>query len=798
MDILSFLQLLGGIGLFLYGMSLMGSSLEKLAGSGLERILERLTTDKRKGIGYLKGFGLGAGVTAIIQSSAATTIMLIGFVNAGIMKLFQAIPVVMGANVGSTVTAQILRLGDLGSDNLILKLLKPASFAPMLVGIGAFILLFTKDKKAKHIAGILVGMGILFYGMTTMEEVFAPLKDSEAFQKAFTSFRNPLLGILIGLVITAIIQSSSASVGILQALSATGSVSYATAVPIIIGQNLGKCMTILLGAIGANKKAKRVSLSYLLFNIFGAVIFVVIYFVAGIGSWDQTVNRGDIANVHLLFNLLTGVLLLPFSEQIGNLTGRLTGDDEVSKSDQELSTLDEMLLNTPTIALEQCKHVISAMADAIYENYQIATELIRNYDPSRHVTLEENENFIDRCESALSSYVIKINSKRLSKDNRLVVSEILNSISDFERMGDHCINIFYVAQHKSEEEISFSPEGQFEIDMIIEAVDNAMRTTFEAFKNDNVNAAVRIEPLAEMVDKLKETIKAHHVDRLQNGTCGIPGGIALVDLVTSFERITSHCANIALHIVKRVENHRDFDDMHGHANDSYSEEYKALYHYYESQYITPVINGMPKPKASDTVPVQVEAEPAAANPSSTKKSKKDDQKISRRGKPVSILPAPADIDSKKTKQKEQAGFSDNLIEAKSEKTKFADDRKESGKKTEPSARVFSDVLKKATDSDPDTVKAFEKGSDSGKEAAAKKGFDIKKDADMKKSSDSKKSPDSKKSSDTKKNSDAKKNTDAKKGSDTKKGTDPKKTADKKQTRINDKKDSGKKDKRKKK
>ena len=279
MDVLSFLQLLGGIGLFLYGMSLMGSSLEKLAGGGLERILEKLTTSKRKGVGQIKGWGLGAGVTAIIQSSAATSIMLIGFVNAGIMKLSQAIPVVMGANVGSTVTAQILRLGDIGSDNIVLQLLKPSSFAPILVGIGAFILLFTNNKKAKQIAGIMVGMGVLFYGMTTMESVFAPLKESVAFQNAFTSFSNPFFGILIGLVITAIIQSSSASVGILQALSATGSVTYATAVPIIIGQNLGKCMTIILGGIGANKKAKRFSLSYLFFNIFGAVVFTTIIYV---------------------------------------------------------------------------------------------------------------------------------------------------------------------------------------------------------------------------------------------------------------------------------------------------------------------------------------------------------------------------------------------------------------------------------------------------------------------------------------------------------------------------------------
>ena len=623
MDILSVLQLLGGIGLFLYGMSLMGSSLEKLAGSGLERILEKLTTGKRKGIGYVKGWGLGAGVTAIIQSSAATTIMLIGFVNAGIMKLYQAIPVVMGANVGSTITAQILRLGDLGSDNLILKLLKPSSFAPMLVGVGAFILLFTKKKKAKDIAGILVGLGVLFYGMTTMESVFAPLKDSPTFQQAFTSFQNPVLGILIGLVITAIIQSSSASVGILQALSATGSVSYATAVPIIIGQNLGKCMTIILGGIGANKKAKRVSLSYLLFNIFGAVVFTIliygIYYTVGISFWNNTVNRGDIANVHFLFNFLTSMILLPFSEKFGNLTGKIIGDDEISKTDKELATLDDMLLNTPTIALEQCKHVICSMADAIYENYKIATDLIYNYDASKQAILDENESFIDKCESSLSSYIVKINSKRLSKDDRLVVSEILNSVSDFERMGDHCINIFYVAQDKNAQNIHFSPAGHQEVEAIIQAVDNTMKTTFEAFKHDNASAAIRIEPLAEIIDKLKEVIKAHHVERLQSGDCGIEGGIALVDLVTSFERISSHCANISLHIVKRVGNDRNFDEMHGHANDSFSEEYKALYHYYESQYITPVLEEPVKPV---TAPDSNDSKKTAANPSKTDSIKK--------------------------------------------------------------------------------------------------------------------------------------------------------------------------------
>ena len=369
MDIFSILTLLGGVGLFLYGMNLMGASLKNLAGGSLQKVLEKLTTGKNKATGAIKGFGLGTGVTAIIQSSAATTIMLIGFVNAGIMKLGQAIPVVFGANIGSTATAQILRLGDLGENNVFIKLFKPSSFAPMLICIGAFIILFSKKKRNKDIAGILVGLGVLFFGMTTMEGVFAPLKESEKFQELFTSFNNPLLGILIGLVLTAIIQSSSASVGILQAISSTGVVTYGTAIPIIIGQNIGKCMTIILGSIGANKKAKRVSLSYLLFNIFGAVFFTIVIYglqlFIKMPFMDNVINRGGIANVHFLFNFLTSLMLLPFTSKMADITGKLIGDDEESKIDKELRSLDPMLLTTPNVAITQCKNVMHSMMDAV-------------------------------------------------------------------------------------------------------------------------------------------------------------------------------------------------------------------------------------------------------------------------------------------------------------------------------------------------------------------------------------------------------------------------------------------------
>ncbi len=627
MDIISILKLFGGVGLFLYGMSLMGQSLEKLAGGELEKILEKLTTSKKKGVGSIKGWALGTAVTAIIQSSAATTIMLIGFVNAGIMKVIQAVPVVFGANIGSTVTAQILRLGDLGSGSIVLQLLKPSSFAPMLVAIGAFILLFIKKKKPKNIAGILIGLGILFYGMTIMEEVFEPLRESTQFQKLFVSFSNPILGVLIGVVITAIIQSSSASVGILQALSATGTVTFSIAIPIIIGQNIGKCMPIVMAGIGANKKAKRVQISYIFMNIFGAVIFLLLiyglYYTVGLPFMEKVVNRGDIANVHFGFNFLTSIILLPFTEKFTQFTAKLVGGEEESKTDTALAKLDERLLNTPTIALEQCKTLIGEMKDAIYENYKTATSLIYEYDANKFVQLEENENFIDRCETLLTAYIIKIDRKRLSSDEKLVVSEILNSISDLERTGDYCMNIAYVARDKNEQGIHFSPSGHKEVNTIISAVDYVLKTTFKSFSDEDASLAIRVEPISESVDKLKEIIKSHHVERLNNGTCSIQGGVALFDLINCFERISSHCSNIALHVIKRVGGDRDFDEMHGHANDSYSEEYKALYHYYESLFIDPVLPEKKKeaPVADFLKEEEAKSEKKAEKEHNKKKSK---------------------------------------------------------------------------------------------------------------------------------------------------------------------------------
>ncbi|MBR1522895.1 MAG: Na/Pi cotransporter family protein [Lachnospiraceae bacterium] len=631
------LELFGGVGLFLFGMSLMGASLEKLAGSGLSRILEALTTSRKKGVGSIKGWALGVGVTAIIQSSAATTIMLIGFVNAGIMKLSQSLPVVFGANVGSTVTAQILRLGDLGSDNLVLQLLKPAAFAPMLSAVGAFIYMFTKKRRLKDIAGILIGLGLLFYGMTMMEEVFAPLQQSERFRHFFTSFENPFIGILTGLVLTAIIQSSSASVGILQALSATGSVTYAIAVPIIIGQNIGKCFTIILAGIGANRKAKQVSLAYLLFNLTGAVLFTAviytIYYTFGIPSFSKVVNRGNIANIHLAFNLITSLILLPLCNEMSELTGRILKEDEASAVDKELQKLDPLLLGTPGIALQQSNRVINIMADKIMENFRYAESLIDRYEPEIFSAMQENESFIDRCETMLSDYVVKIDRRRLTNDNRMVVLEILNSVGDFERIGDYCINMAYVAGRMDETGLSFSRIGSGELKVITEATRHTLSTVIKAFAEDNGHEAARVEPLSDTIDRMKEIIKAHHVERLQEGTCTVEGGVALLDLINGFERMASHAANIALHIVKRTTGDKNFDEMHGHIYDSSTEEFQALRGYYDTKYIEPLmhIKDMPEEtketeeteEAKEEKPVEIITEPEVKKEKQSKKAKKD-------------------------------------------------------------------------------------------------------------------------------------------------------------------------------
>lgn len=425
-----------------------------------------------------------------------------------------------------------------------------------------------------------------------MEEAFAPFTALESFRSLFTSFENPIIGILTGLVLTAIIQSSSASVGILQALSATGVVTWQIAIPMIIGQNIGKCMTIVLGAIGANKTAKRVSLSYVLFNVFGAIAFCAaiygIYYTIGIDWFADTVNRGDIANFHLIFNLLTSILLLPFAVRLDKLTGKILGKEEKNLNVNKIQ-LDPLLFKTPTIALEQSEKLLHEMGDIVLDNYHHMKRLCNKFDPKLLTKVEENEDFLDKGETSLSSYILKIPQKTFTTEQKHLVGKILNSIGDFERIGDHCLGISQVLQERSDQNFHFSFEAQKELDYMLQAVEKLLHSTMLAFVTNDGTLAMKIEPLAEIVEKLKELIKNHHVERLQKGICTIENGISLLELLTRLDRIASHCSNIALHIIKYVGMNADFDEMHGHANDSTSEEYQAFYHLYESRFITPIL-----------------------------------------------------------------------------------------------------------------------------------------------------------------------------------------------------------------
>ncbi len=588
MNLSNIIALLGGVGMFLYGMKLLGLSLERFAGVRLEKTLERLTNSP------VKGLALGAGVTAVIQSSAATSVMAVGFVNAGIMKLGQAVPVVMGANIGTTMTAQILRLGDISSDNLLLTLLKPASFAPLFIALGAFGLLMAKRNKAKDFSSIFIGFGILFVGMTTMENAMAPLRELESFQRVFTLFRNPVLGLLLGLAVTAILQSSSAAVGLLQATSVTGAITFSTALPILLGMNIGKCITVVLASFGSNIKAKRVVLIDVLCNVFGVGIFLIVMYgwqaVVGFPFWDSLVNRGSIANFHTFFNLATAAVLLPCIHLLINLSGRMLKDTKESKIDIELRLLDPAFLPTPVVALEQCKKVIFGMGATVLENFRLAVDMLETGKDDQLALLEENEKFLDKSETALGEYLTKVTVQHLENEQSQLAAELLHTLGDLERVGDRCINISEVAFYNRDQDIHFSPEARVELSSMTDAVTEILERTLRAYREENAQAALSIEPLEQTIDILEETLKRRHIDRLQAGLCNVQGGISFVEVLTNLERISDHCSNIAMHLTQRLC--PDELDEHSRRNQLHladTLEYQELFEEYQKKYLEPIV-----------------------------------------------------------------------------------------------------------------------------------------------------------------------------------------------------------------
>lgn len=558
MNIFNFLQIAGGIGLFLYGMKLLGASLEHLAGASLERTLAKLTNNR------IKGLLLGTLVTGVIQSSSATNIMLVGFVNAGIMKLTQAIPVILGASIGTTATGQILRLGDISASDSFLSLLKPSSFAPIIICIGAFLLLLTQKKKQKDIASLLLGFGILFFGMTTMETAFEPLEASPEFQSLFTYVSNPVIGILLGILVCVILQSSSASVGILQAVASGGGVTFAMAAPIIIGINVGKAFPVILASIGTKKDAKRVAFCELISSVLSGVLCLIFVYAVlrlfRLVNFDTIMSRGNVADFHTVYNILGSLLLLPFTALLDKLTHYIIRGDAGSKIDEELRLLDDIFLKTPTVALEQCQKVINSMGSTVLENYKIASDLHHNYDTRKLTALDDNELFLDKSETYFSDYLVKITARELRQDETRLATEIMHSVMDFERIGDHCIKIAEVASYNISEKITFSDTAKGHLTVIGDAVREILSLTTEAFFHDDMSLAKQVEPLEEVIDHLRDSIKADHIVRLQSGNCTVQSGISLVELLTSLERISDYCSNIALHVLARHSDQETFDN----------------------------------------------------------------------------------------------------------------------------------------------------------------------------------------------------------------------------------------------
>lgn len=583
MDIMSILSLLGGLGLFLYGMKVMGEGLEQAAGKKLQSIIERYTNKP------IKGVLAGTIVTALVQSSSAVTVMVIGFVNAGIMDLFQATGVIMGANVGTTVTAWIISLGDLTSNAWYLMLLKPSNLAPMVTVVGVAMLLFGKKKRVLTVGQILSGFGILFIGMNMMESSMSGLSDSDAFKQAFVTFaNNPLLGILVGCGITAIIQSSSASVGILQAAAKTGAITFGGAVPIILGQNIGTCVTALLSSIGANKTAKRAAIIHLAFNVVGTAIFITIFYVIvkpifHPDFFNGAVNRTSIAIFHTLFNVFNTIIFLPFVNVLVAISNYIIrgGEPKVVKS-----TLDDRFLSTPAIAVNQAIKEVSMMAETAKTNLLLSRDVIEKYDPEKIEEIKRNEDIIDKMESNITQYIVKISEKQLTPSENETVSGLFHVIVDVERIGDHCLNISDIATTMHDDQVTFTQSAIKELNQMFNLVDEIIETTIKCYQEQDPVLASKIQPMEQVVDVLKDTMRLKHLERLSDKECDFKSGVMFLEITTNLERISDHCSNIGI-AVEQLEDPEVYMDSHEftkHIKDNQTSEYRKVFEEYHKKY----------------------------------------------------------------------------------------------------------------------------------------------------------------------------------------------------------------------
>ncbi len=578
MDIFNVLSLIGGLCLFLFGMSVMGDALERRAGGSLKAILGKLTKNK------ITGFLTGLGVTAIIQSSSATTVMVVGFVNSGIMTLRQSIGVIMGANIGTTVTAWILSLCGISSDNLFMQLCKPTSFTPILALIGTGMFMFGKSSKKKDTGTVLLGFATLMFGMDTMSEAVSGLSQVPEFAQLFIMFKNPVLGVIAGAILTAVIQSSSASVGILQALSVTGKVSYGAAIPIIMGQNIGTCVTAILSSLGTNKNAKRAAVLHLSFNVLGTAIWLIVFSIVSAvlkpAFLDSSASLLGIAVSHSVFNVACTVLLLPMSAVLEKLAILLVPDTEEKEKKAEL---DERLLAVPPVALEKCNNLVREMAELSVGAFKDSMRMLTEFDESVAEKIRKVEGKIDHYEDILGTYLVKLSKNQVSDRDSSEISKLLKAIGDFERISDHSVNVLQSAEELREKGIELTPSGRKEMDIMCAAVAENLTTTCEAFVRSDVQTARRVEPLEQVIDGLRTAMRNNHIVRLKNGECSIEAGFVWSDLLTNLERTADHCSNVALCIIdsedynmnlhessKTIFNNADFDKMYAEYSAKYS------------------------------------------------------------------------------------------------------------------------------------------------------------------------------------------------------------------------------------
>ena len=585
MDIFGLLTMVGGLALFLYGMEVLGDGLKKASGGKLEIILEKLTSNK------LLAVLLGAGVTAIIQSSSATTVMVVGFVSSGIMSLSRAVGVILGANVGTTITAWILSLAEMSGTGFIFELLKPTSFSPIFAIVGVSILMMSNNEKRKNAATIMIGFAVLMFGMDMMSGAVKPLADVPEFRSLLLKFSNPFLGMLVGLIFTAVIQSSSASIGVLQALCMSGAVSYATAIPIIMGQNIGTCVTALISSAGSSKNAKRTALVHLYYNFMKVAFFMIPFYILNsfmdFVFMESSASALGVAVIHTAFNVLMLIIIFPFTqvlEKLVYLTIPLT-EEEQEKDARKVQILDPIFLDRPALALEMCKNAAIEMAKYAKEGMLLAMELIGNYDEKKAQKVKELEDMVDHYEDELGSYLVKINGHHMSPKDSQEVSILLHCIGDFERISDHSVNIMASAREMYEKKAEFSNKAQEELAIFTKAVTDTLEAAVKVFCEEDLQLAKKVEPMEENIDYLSEEMKKRHIKRLRKGKCTIEMGFVLSDITTNYERVSDHCSNIAICLLQLNEEgfdtHEYQDVMSSKDNVAYVEEVKRLREYYK-------------------------------------------------------------------------------------------------------------------------------------------------------------------------------------------------------------------------